>query len=114
MTWTCKPCKVEIPIMDNARIVRHLNTKKHNRLKNACPRCSSVRIKDIPNETWDRDGIREAKKCERCKTEFKSYAHGIVEKDRSEYTGDWPRHIIKEEAEEFHRNALARGYVKKK
>ena len=112
--WTCKPCKVEIPIAaeNMERIRRHLATKKHARLKNACPRCSSLRLRKIEGETWDRDGIRNAKKCDRCKTEFKSYSSGIIEKTASEYTGEWPEHIKQADAQEFDQIARARGYVK--
>lgn len=110
--WSCAPCRVEIPVMQNARIVAHLNTKKHKRLAHACPRCSSVRMKDIEGECWDRDGIREAKKCQRCKTEYKCFAANMSEKDRHEYTGEWPEHVKEAEKKEFHERALKRGYVK--
>lgn len=112
--WKCKPCKVEFPLTDKGmeRARQHLRTKKHDRLKSACPRCSSRRMKRLDGETWDRDGIRDARKCGRCLTEYKSYASGIVEKDVSEYTGEWPEHIKRQEAEAFDRAARARGYSK--
>jgi DNA-directed RNA polymerase subunit RPC12/RpoP len=112
MNWKCGPCKVEIPVSDIERIRRHLHTKKHARLKNGCPACGSLRLNDIDGETWDRDGIREAKKCARCNTEFKSYAHGLSEKEFDEYTGEKPLRIIEAEAEAFDRVARARGYTK--
>jgi protein-arginine kinase activator protein McsA len=114
MMWECKPCKVKIPMSRMDAVRKHLRTKRHESLKGACPRCSSKRMTRIKDETWDRDGIREAIKCERCRTEFKSFAHGIVEKYGSEYTLDKPEHIKAKEAAEFDREARARGYVKRR
>jgi hypothetical protein len=115
LQWECKPCKFSVPIAGEylTKVRQHLATKKHERLRNACPQCSSLRLKDIDGETWDRDGIREAKKCERCKTEFKSFVHGIVEKEPSEYTGEWPDHVARKVEMEFDRAARARGYIKR-
>jgi hypothetical protein len=113
MMWRCDPCRVAFPIDAVDRIRRHLNTKRHERLKWGCPECGGAKLVDIPNEFWDADGIRPAKKCTRCKTEFKSYSHGITAKDSwEEYTGEWPEAVKKAEAESFHRQASARGYVK--
>jgi formate dehydrogenase maturation protein FdhE len=93
------------------RVRAHLRTKKHERLKNACPRCSSLRMKELVGDCYDRDGIRNAIKCQRCKTEFKCFAHGISEKDRSEYIEDWPDHVREAEEKDFDRRARSRGYI---
>lgn len=97
--------------MAHDRILKHIHSKKHKRLRDACPRCSSLRMHRIPDECWDRDGIREARKCGRCLTEYKSYAHGIVEKCSGEYTGEKPAHIKAADDAAFHAAATARGYV---
>lgn len=110
--WSCRTCHVEIPISQNDRIVAHLHTKTHKKYERACPRCRSLRMEKIKGECWDRDGIREAIKCARCNTEYKSFAANMSEKDRSEYTGEWPQHIKDEEEKEFHERALRRGYAK--
>jgi hypothetical protein len=92
--WRCEPCKIAIPVLQQDKIRTHLRTKKHHRLRNACPNCSSLRMKDIEGECWDSDGIRSAEKCMRCLTEYKCYAHGKEEKDFDEYTGEVPERVI--------------------
>ena len=113
-TWKCKTCPggFSSPINRNDKIVTHINSKKHKKYQYACPVCHSLKMVDIKNECWDRDGMREAVKCARCKTEYKSFAHGIHEKNADEYTGEKPDRIKKEEIDAFHKLALSRGYVR--
>lgn len=112
--WTCKPCRfaVEYSPTYMEAVRAHLRTKKHQRLKNACPRCSSLRMQPIKGEHWDRDEMRDALKCARCWTEYKCYAHGIQEKSADEYTGNKPPRIVAAEEAAFEKLARSRGYVK--
>jgi hypothetical protein len=109
------PGKRPIWCMKCWKFVQRSRWARHYEINHGgCVHCHSPRLKELPGDTYDRDGIRNARKCLRCGTEMKAFAHGYQEKTRDEYVGELPTRLVKAAAREFHAEALKRGYTKRK